>query len=407
MTWREDLRRVTFNGRELIGASFRGVPFFVEASERSGGRRLAVHQFVGRDDVYAEDMNRDSRGFRVDGYVIGDDYLAQKDALIAALEDVAGPGELVHPYEGVRRVACPKFAVRNTKADGGMATFSIEFVETPTQAPAPVGEVDATGTIAAAADAAQVAAAAELASDYDVEDLPAFALESAEAALVTATESLAEKVAPIIAATQELAEFAGQIELITARASSLVRQSAALLEDFLGAIEGLAETAATSPGELFDALLEVYATDLGAPVVPITATRARELANQSAVTAALRRAVAIEAARLAPSIPYESIEEALDARSRIADALDTEAGTASDDAYPALVALRAEVLRGVPGTATYAREITVSRPSTIPSLLLAYQLYGSVAREGDLVARNKIQHPGFVAGEIKALSDGE
>ncbi len=406
MTWREDLRRVRVGERQLVGASFRGVAFFVDTAERSGGRRAVVHEFPLREDPFVEDLGRRARSFRVDGYVVGDDYLAQRDKLLAALEDAEGPGELVHPYHGVIRAICVNVTVRESRADGGMATFAIEFAETPTQAPVPTEVVDSAEQVSTSADAAIAATEAEFAEQYDADNMPAFALDSAETALVQASEGLAEKLAPIVTDTQELAELAGRVALLTAQAAALVRQPATVLGDFRAAITGLVTTIAAAPGGVMEALIEAYGTDLGAPVDAITATRERELVNQIALTGALRRIMVSEAARLAPLVPYASIEEATAARDRIGALLEEQSLTAGDTAYPALVDLRSEVLRAVPGGAAFARVLTVTRNSPIPSLLLAYQLYGSVELEADIVARNGIQHPGFVAGDLKVLSDG-
>lgn len=406
MTWRDDLRRVRLaDGRHLIGASFRGVAFFVEGSDRGGGRRAVVHEFPLRDDPFVEDLGRRARTFRVDGYVIGDDYLAQRDALLAALEDVAGPGELVHPYHGVRRAICLNVTVRETRADGGMATFAIEFAEAPAQAPTPTEVVDAAEQVATSADAAVSAVDAELVEQYDADGLPAFALDSAETALVNAVEALQAELGPIVSATQELAEFTGRVALLTAQASALVRRPAEILGTFRAAITGLVATAEAAPGAVMDALVSAYAADLGAPVVATTATRARERANLTALIGALRRVIALEAARLAPLVPYTSIDEATAARDQVAEMLEEQAAEAGDTAYPALVDLRSQVLRAVPGSSAFARVVTVERKVPVPSLLLAYQLYGSVDREADIIARNNIRHPGFVAGELQVLSD--
>ena len=405
MTWREDLRRVTIGGKQYIGASFRGVGFFVESAERSGGRRAVVHEFPLRDDPFVEDLGRRARSFRVDGYVIGDDYLAQRDALLAALEDESGPGELVHPYHGVRRAVCTGVSVRESRTDGGMATFAIEFAEAPAQAVAPTEVVDSAEQVAASADLAITATNAELVEQYDAEGLPSFALASAETALTAASDAVAAKLAPIVSVTQELAELTGRVALLTAQASSLVRQPASVLGEFLTTIAGLAETAAAAPGAVMDALVDAYFADLGPTVIATTASRARELANQTALVGALRRVIAIEAARLAPLVPYASIDEATEARDQVAEMLEEQAATAGDTAYPALVDLRSQVLRAVPGGQAFARIVTVSRKVPIPSLLLAHQLYGSVDLEADIIARNKIRHPGFCAGALKVLSD--
>jgi prophage DNA circulation protein len=406
MTWREDLRRVSIDGKQLVGASFRGVPFLVESSERSGGRRVQVHEFPLRDDPFAEDLGRKARTFRIDGYVIGDDYLTKRDALQVALEDVAGPGEFVDPFHGVKRAMCVGLSVRSTRAEGGIAMFAIEFTETPAQAPTPTEVVDSAEQVADHADVAITAINAEIVEQYDVTGLPAFAIESAEAALVQATEGLGAALEPAVTTSQELAELTGRVALLTAQASSLVRQPAEVLVEFREMITGLVDTAEDAPGAVMDALLEAYGVDLGAAVTPVTSTRERELANQTALVAGLRRVMAIEAARLAPLVPYVSIEEATEARDRVAAQLEEQAAGAEDAAYPALVNLRSGVLRAVPGDTAFARIVTVTRNVATPSLLLAYQLYGSVELELDIVERNNVRHPGFLAGELQVLSEG-
>lgn len=403
MTWREDLRRVKLsNGRKLVGASFRGVTFLVEASERTGGRRVVTHQFPLRDDPFREDLGRDARTFHVDGYVLGDDYLTQRDALLAALEDVAGPGELVHPYYGVKRAICEKLSVHEAKDEGGIAKFSLEFGETPLQAPvptsAPTTDIDAT--------AARAANSTEFLKKYNASGLPSHALASAETAIKNAAAAMKDKLGPIIDAQQEAAELTGQVALLTAEASSLVRTPALILDGFVGAFSFLEETIQNAPGAVLDALVDAYSVDLGPVVVATTSTRERELANQTALTSALRRFFAIEAASVAPTVPYESIDAALAARDQLTAMLDEQAGLADDDAYPALVDLRAQVLATVPGSNAFASILTVTRPTAIPSLLLTYQLYGAVDLEADVIARNDIRHPGFVAGELKVISNG-
>jgi prophage DNA circulation protein len=405
VTWREELRRVNVGGRQLIGASFRGVPFFVESSERSGGRRAVVHEFPLRDEPYVEDLGRRARSFRVDGYVVGDGYLAQRDALLSALEDAAGPGELVHPYHGVRRAVCVNLSVRETRQDGGMAIFALEFAETPAQAPAPTEDVDATGQVAASADAAVAATQAELAEKFDPKGMPAFALASAEAELRGAIDAVGAQLAPVVTVTQELAALTGQLRLLTSLASSLVRQPADVVAQFRSAITVLRVTADASPGAVMEALVDAYGAAFGVAAPETTLTRRRERANQLALSGALRRIMAIEAARLAPRVPYDATEAATAARDRVAAILDEQAQGAGDTAYPALVHLRSEVLRAVPGGAAFARVVGITRRVPVPSLLLAYQLYGSVDQEADVIARNNISHPGLVAGDLKVLSN--
>lgn len=412
MSWRDDLSRVTHvDGRKLIGASFRGVPFFVELAEQAGGRRTVTHEFPGRDDPYVEDLGRRARTFRVDGYVIGGpdagspSYVLNRDELLGALES-EGPGELVHPYHGRLRAVCTALAMRESVSEGGLARFTLEFTETPAQAVAVEEAADLPGEVEQAAVAASAAMAAELEDGYDASGLPAFAVASAAEALGSLGYELGAALAPIVSDTQELARLDVEVRSLISHATSLVREPADVVAAFAGVLAAVAGTTAGAPGAVLRALVTTYGVALGAPGPAITSTREREIANHAALVAALRRLLAVEAARLAPLVAWSSHEEAIAARDEIAELLDEQAAAADDDAYPALVRLRAAVAQAVPGEAVLASLVTVDQRVAASSLRLTYQLYGSVDQEADVIARNRIRHPGFVAGTLQVLSRG-
>lgn len=407
MSWRDDLQTVTLSdGRRLIGASFRGVPFFVEQSSRSGGRRTVTHEFPGRDEPYVEDLGRRARAFRVRGYLLGEAYVADRDELLAALEDTAGPGRLVHPYHGIRVAMCTALEVEESRDEGGMAVLSIDFVEAPAQTAGTDTALYLPATVAASADAAQLATAAEFADSFDVDGLPSFALLSAGAALADMAAALGGALAPLVSVTQELARMDQEMDIVVARASSLVRQPGEVLGSFLGVLDQLETTLTEAPATVLRALLDTYGTDTGTLAPALTATRQQEHANHAAISTALRRTLVIQAARLAPTATFETFEEAIALRDEIADLLEEEAATASDTTYPALVQLRADLVRAVPADPELARLVTEDVRVAIPSLALTYRLYGSVEQEADVIARNRIRHPGFVSGELRVLSRG-
>jgi prophage DNA circulation protein len=97
----------------LNQASFRGVPFAVYGGEARFGRRLALHEYPGRDKPFVEDMGRSTRRIRMTGFLVtdsliygGGNVLAQRDALVGAAEK-AGPGALMHPTLGALKVSVP------------------------------------------------------------------------------------------------------------------------------------------------------------------------------------------------------------------------------------------------------------------------------------------------------------
>ncbi|WP_270796216.1 DNA circularization N-terminal domain-containing protein [Aeromonas sp. QDB11] len=78
----------------LQPASFRGVAFKVDSDDLQVGRRTVLHEYPGRDTPSVEDLGRETREYAISAYLIGHDFIAERDRLIEALEQ-AGPGDLV------------------------------------------------------------------------------------------------------------------------------------------------------------------------------------------------------------------------------------------------------------------------------------------------------------------------
>lgn len=118
MSWRD----------RLLPASFRGVPFHVDDDEAEGGKRVAVHEYPGRDVPSTEEFGRRARRFYVRGYTIGSDYDVQLAALRLICE-APGGGLLVLPQQGAWMVHCENIVTRTTRTDGGYGTIDFEGVE--------------------------------------------------------------------------------------------------------------------------------------------------------------------------------------------------------------------------------------------------------------------------------------
>ena len=119
----------------LLPASFRGVPFAVTASETSGGRRIALHQYPGRDKPWAEDMGRSARRFRFQGFVLDGDVkfgglpvVLQRATLVRAIEK-KGAGTLTHPTLGVLKVCVERASISEALDARNRSDIEIEFVE--------------------------------------------------------------------------------------------------------------------------------------------------------------------------------------------------------------------------------------------------------------------------------------
>ena len=113
----------------LVDASFRGVGFQVDEHDSPiAGRRVAVHEYPGRDEPFIEDLGRTTKTYSIEAFMVGDDYATARDRLIEAC-DMPGPGELVHPYLGSLQVACTGCSLTERTREGRMARFSLSFTE--------------------------------------------------------------------------------------------------------------------------------------------------------------------------------------------------------------------------------------------------------------------------------------
>lgn len=402
--WSDGLERVKHpDGRVLIGGSFRGIPFFVESHNKSGGRRNVQHDFAQNDIPAYDDLGRKNGPFQIEAYVLGVDYLVQRDALMSALEDVAGPGELIHPYLGPKRARVGDVSLRESTREGGIATFQIQFLPAPLSV-APTITRDLDSFVASVAAAAFVESQVQFESDYDVEAQPSFATESLSDELVALSEATEAAMLPIVSDIQELAKLNISIDLIIANAAALVREPGDIIDTFIDVVLQLTETILEAPKNMVTALMDAYDLEPVGDVLGDTTTRAQERANQLALSDALRRALVIQSAVMIPAAEFETIDEATDLRDRIVDALDALAATAGDTVYPLVVDLRAAVSQAVPGDRILASEQTIHRNVDLPSLVLSYQLYGDVSQEQAIVDRNGVQHPAFISGDIKVLT---
>jgi hypothetical protein len=87
----------------LLPGLYRGIAFHVPDTSTAPGRRVAEHLFPGVDLAGYDDMGLSPNEVTIDGMIVGDDYIAQAQALIAAF-NTPGPATLVHPWLGPMNV---------------------------------------------------------------------------------------------------------------------------------------------------------------------------------------------------------------------------------------------------------------------------------------------------------------
>lgn len=390
MTWRD---RYSARGR------FRNAEFVLQDDSLELGRRTQVHEYPERDRPYVEDLGRKADQFSLDLYVVGPNYDRARDALIAALRE-PGPGTLVHPRHGTMRVAVVSARKNESNRRGGMARFSVTFVEAGDDA-FPSSVADTARQVEAAADDALQEAEAAFVETYSVEGQPQFFVDAISAEV-----------------DRTFADINAAVGDVTGPIASAIREPANMASAIVDGVMTIGRTIE----EPFDALriYERVGFDAGAdsPSVPTTtANRQQQANNTEALHRLVTRASVVEAARQTSRADYASREDALSARDRVLGSLDEQMEATSivsgepidDQLYLRLAALRAQVAEDIRIRGVGLPRIGHIRPqATLPALVLAYRVYGDASRDSEIVARNHIRHPGFVPGgeRLEVLRDG-
>jgi prophage DNA circulation protein len=373
------------------------VPFKVPAhNSGDGGRRVAVHEFPGRDKPYVEDLGRRISEFDIEAYIVGDDYIAARDELIDACSR-SGAGELVHPFSGTRTVFCTECRYSERIDEGRMVRFSLKFIEEGENT-YPATAEDTAAVAAAAADNLVAVSETSFASSFDVTGLPAFVAEAAE----TTVNSLIATLPGVNGALSAAAS------LMTADLPSLVLTPA----DLASRITSLVSTAYGTSTAL-DTLTSAASFGASLPAVPTTtATRLLQAANQESLSRLVSRTIVAAATRTAVAAVYPDRGALEAAREAIKSLLETEIVTASDNGdreiFQSLRAVRTAALSDLSARAPRLARIVSIQPAAAQSTLLAaYRLYGTATRADEIKALNGVRHPGFLPGgsSFEALSD--
>jgi DNA circularisation protein N-terminus len=116
-------------GKDVVPASFKGVPFYCTDADIQGGRRGAEGEFPFSETTAYADLGRKIRVYNLTAYFREDNHVGDASALFLACES-PGPGILVHPTRGTAMVACRSCKVSDKLEEaGGESTAELEFVE--------------------------------------------------------------------------------------------------------------------------------------------------------------------------------------------------------------------------------------------------------------------------------------
>lgn len=384
--------------------SFKGAAFWVQQAELEVGRRVQVHEYPKRDMPLAEDLGRKARKIQIEAYCLGDDYMEERDALVAAVEE-AGPGTLRHPYWGTLTVTITSFRVREGTREGGYAAITLQCVESGEQT-YPNIATNTQHAVKAAADQSLADAINSFADSFAISDVAG------------AVDNFLAEVDDVFAAA---ANVTGSV---SGPLADIIRAPAELGAAIAGAVTNIASIAG-EPKRTLDIYRNLFSAG-DEPIVANNTSRAQQAArNSQALNELVRTSAVIESCRASASLELSPSRQTdvtitrnavADIREALLDVIDTRQESIdvvsgkpiSDMLYASLSDLRKAVAIDLSVRGQRLPVVMVITPGAIlPALVLAYQQHGDASRETELVKLNNLRHPGFVPGgqPLEVLSE--
>ncbi|MGQ6371120.1 DNA circularization protein [Serratia marcescens] len=400
---------------ELRDASFRGVPFYFVDVEGNSGRRAIPHAYPKKEVGWTEDHGAVLTQQQINGILLGSDYQAQFNRLLAAL-NTPGPGELVHPWFGVQRVQAGKVTHKLSTEEGGIAYISFEVFEAGEQL-FPSQQEDTTATTLSAADSVKAALAS---GDYFA------ALDGVGNMVDTLLDDLQGFVTNLPTLPDALNEWMDRLNRFKDLAGIIVATPGELIRDITGLISDMKDLVTDAPwalqvyGQLRDkwdgdraaqAATKSLADNIAVNVdtgFASSVTRSSTIDISDAMQANIddfRQLVIVSSlVATAETVATATFETSHDAQ-RTGDALAERLGEQAIDAvesgqrelWRSLRALRFAVANDVRIRSVQLPELRrVSPRQTTPVMLLAWRETGDAEQRDALVTRNRLRYPAFI-----------
>ncbi|WP_039788555.1 DNA circularization protein [Herbaspirillum huttiense] len=446
--------------RSLQQASYGKVNFGVDTGSTAAGRKMIVHEYAFRDDVWVEDLGRKARRFAVTGFLLEDDLvykggpvIAQRDALLKVMEtqlDDTDPGfTLVHPTFGrIDNVCCVGFECTERTDHGRYFEIRLDLVRSAVRR-SPNSGVVASDLLGAAQEVKEASLLDYLAKAAAAVKKGAAVVKQAISTAVgwyTKALGLVNDVRRVFRSISTLSGNLGNLfgganngyngsnnkVASGTTAAQLLAQDTAKRAAFMQAAAALQAAAATpadgaafgsAASNLSQALLATASDPADgvrllsqlsqySPAEPTTSSQTGQAmaTMQSAVGALLRRTALADLAVATSTYQPASSEDAIAIRNQVVSLIASEIQIAGDsgddDSYVALIGLRAAVINdlNIRG-AQLASMQEFSFNGSMNALALAQRMYRDPSRANELILQSGAIHPAFMPQQFRALAE--
>nr|WP_268969214.1 DNA circularization N-terminal domain-containing protein [Pseudomonas proteolytica] len=418
----------------MLPASFRGIKFLIEQATVPVGRKGQLHEYPQRDEPFFESLGKQSQVHKVSAFVIGDDCFERRDKLLEALEK-EGPGELVHPWLGRMQVDVGECDLSHSRPEGGMARLELTFYPSKPRK-FPTGTANTQQQVVKSSETLLQSALRRYKAAMALVDKARINMIGLRNGLSNVYAIIQRQFTPFLGLFTNLSGF---IQSLVNSPSALSALFSSYFSDF--STSGLFRTgvsrSSSSSGQGTSGAGTVTAPSYRSSVA-VASQHAEAVASINTVppaggtdTTAAAQAVAdlVQDALLVqvaliisempvatqpvtvestPSIDHQAVQpverpevpvadDVIELRDALSEAIWNASLKADPEHYQALNTLRQALVKHLTAVAASGvRLVDITPAETLPALVLAYRRFGDATRAGEVVQRNRIQHPGFV-----------
>jgi len=389
-------------------AKFRGAEYYVRTTNNPAlGRKTVNHEYVNAGR-YVEDLGKKLKIITEEVEIMEITYSAynrKKKALEKALS-TPGVGILIHPTYGRLKVV-----VHESNSLGedyinnlNCAKYSLTFYESdnnifPTSKD---GNKSLINRLFDSIFGDNQTILADAVSFYD-QGIEVF--NDARDTIQDLTSGINDVVSTINGTADEVAAFVSDIAAFQASLTDLMQTPSTLASRFTTIFNNISVITENFEN-LFDVALGMVGLGDNRTPRAGNSTRTETLnANRLAVYNFSDVAAITLAYEVATNLTYNSQEQLDSVQNRLNAAFDTlDPDLVDDTIYYNLQNLRNQLRLYLDTLRLNLAKIVTLRTNTIPSSILAFNLYGDTSRADEIITLNNIENPAYVSGVINVLS---
>ena len=405
---------------KILNGFYKTIPIAIRSGSLTGGRKVSVKQFPGRDTQSTEDLGLMPRKYSLE-IIVRDtanaEYFSYRDSLISVLEQ-KGAGELIHPLYGrIDSVIAVSFSLSENFNSFGDTVLSVSF-EVDNSTGIPQGTDNVGPQLSIANNAIQAAVNADIADRFKVSNelVGNFkaGVDKVQAVIKTAKDSTAF----IGEAAQTLNAFSAEIGRLSADVNSLVSDPLALADSMTGLFESVNGLYA-SASATFDTFIGFFGFgDSDPEIKQDTAARIEQQTNNEVLNGAMAASSLGYAFLAATDVEFETVREIdeltaeLDAQYNLvltgipegAAKGSAPVAVPAQEVIDAVTDMRVKVLAALDEIRVNTSQIVIVHTNPTTARLLGYQYYGDDTQGQALVDLNGFTDVSFVEGDVEVLT---